>query len=90
MTKRYAFVHNKGDSKEARRWRVNPPPDVTALEQRATQLTHLPGHGRAQIVAQASAAYALRPDVLRHSLPDDLTAWLRRHSGMAYTTCHRR
>ncbi|WP_412029068.1 hypothetical protein [Deinococcus yunweiensis] len=53
-------------------------------------MTHLPGHGRALIVAQASAAYALRPDVLRHSLPDDLTAWLRRHSGMAYTTCHRR
>ncbi|MFC3834777.1 MULTISPECIES: hypothetical protein [Deinococcus] len=89
MTKRYTFFHNESDSKEARRRRVNPA-DVTALEQRAAQLTHLPGHGRALIVAQARAAYALRLDFLRHGLPGDFTAWLSRHSGMAYTTCYRR
>lgn len=89
MTKRYDLFHSGTESKEARRRRVNPA-DITALEQRAAQLSHLPGHGRSLIVAQARAAYTLRLDFLRHGIPGDFTTWLSRHSGLPRTTCYRR
>jgi hypothetical protein len=89
MTKKSDLFENGIDSKEAKRRRVSPQ-DIAELQRRAGTLAGVPGHGRARIVAQAQAAYALRLDFLRHGLPGDFSSWLSIHSGLPRTTCYAR
>lgn len=77
------------ESKEAKRRRVSPQ-DILELQRRALAIASLPGHGRARIIAQARAAYALRLDFLRHGLHGDYSTWLSVHSGLPRTTCYER
>lgn len=77
------------ETKEARRRKVSPR-DIQELQARAAALTTIPGHGRARILAQARAAYALRLDFLRHGLSGDYSTWLSTHSGLPRTTCYQR